>query len=58
MSEEVGTAMRELRSFMFHNVYKNPNAKQEEDKAKNLLITLYEHYKKHLGLINKMLLKI
>lgn len=48
MSEDVGTAMKELRAFMFSHVYSNPNAKQEDGKAKHLLITLYEHYRKHL----------
>lgn len=48
MSEEVGRAMKELRVFMFERVYKNPDAKQEESKAKSLLITLYEYYRKHI----------
>lgn len=48
MSEEVGQAMKDLRAFMFQRVYKNPDAKQEEIKAKELLITLYEYYRKHI----------
>lgn len=46
MSQEVGTAMKELRAFMFGHVYTNPDAKQEDGRAKHLLITLYEHYMK------------
>lgn len=48
MSETVGEAMKNLRGFMFSHVYKNPNAKEEEGKAKRLLITLYEHYRDHI----------
>ena len=37
MSEEVHTAMRELRSFMFRSVYTNPTAKGEEKKAEAMI---------------------
>jgi dGTPase len=47
MSEEVETAMKELRQFMFENVYTNPKAKGEERKAKSMLVELFEYYKKH-----------
>lgn len=47
MSMDVEHAMKELRAFMFRNVYKNPRAKGEEVKAKNMLVELFEHYKKH-----------
>ncbi|WP_099469053.1 deoxyguanosinetriphosphate triphosphohydrolase [Konateibacter massiliensis] len=47
MSDKVGEAMRELRAFMFANVYKNPEAKGEETKAKAMLVALFEHYMKH-----------
>ena len=44
MSEEVGEGMRELREFMFENLYSNPAAKSEEVKARAMLEKLYEHY--------------
>lgn len=48
MSEEVGNAMQNLRKFMFERVYKNPDAKEEEGKAKELLITLYKYYRNNI----------
>lgn len=48
MSQEVESAMKNLRKFMFANVYKNPHAKEEEGKAKELLITLYQYYTKNI----------
>ncbi len=47
MSKDVETAMMGLRRYMFNNVYTNPKAKGQEDKAKNLLKTLYEYYLSH-----------
>ena len=47
MSEEIGEAMRGLRSFMFENVYSNPVAKGEEKKVKTMLKTLYAYYLEH-----------
>ena len=47
MSDEVGEAMSELRQWMFKNVYKNSAAKKEEEKAKEMLIKLYEYYVEH-----------
>ncbi len=51
MSKEVEEAMLELRKFMFLHVYKNPIAKGEEKKARELLKYLFEHYMEHLELI-------
>lgn len=48
ISPEVAKAMKELRAFMFQNVYTNPIAKSEEGKARNLLIVLYEYYLAHI----------
>ncbi len=48
MSEQVAKAMQDIRQFMFENVYKNPIAKSEENKAEMLMETLYHHYLKHL----------
>ncbi len=44
MSPDVLRAMKELRAFMFKNVYTNPTAKSEEDKAIHLIMVLYEHF--------------
>lgn len=47
MSEPVAKAMKDLRQFMFENVYTNKSAKSEEAKAEMLMATLYEYYLKH-----------
>ena len=39
--------MRMLRELMFANVYRNPEAKKEEEKAKKMLISLYTYYQEH-----------
>ena len=44
MTPEVDQAMRDLREFMFERVYRNPIAKGEETKAKDILKRLYEYY--------------
>ena len=44
LSPKVDKALRELRSFMFENVYRNPVAKGEESKAKDMLQRLFEYY--------------
>ena len=58
MSEPVANAMKELRAFMFENVYQNPVAKSEESKAENLIITLYEYYLKNMDLIPRDMLNL
>ncbi len=47
MSEPMETAMRELRSFMFDNVYRSTAAKGEESKVKSMLEQLYRYYEEH-----------
>jgi len=47
MSQDVLGAMDELRDFMFQNVYRNPVAKGEEHKARDILKGLYEYYSRH-----------
>ena len=47
MSKEVAKAMKDLRYFMFENVYTNKNAKSEEKKAEMLMATLYDYYLKN-----------
>ena len=47
LSPEVDQALRDLRSFMFERVYRNPVAKGEEKKARQMLQRLYEYYIRH-----------
>ena len=47
LSPKVDRALEELRQFMFANVYHNPVAKGEEQKARDLLKMLYEYYYHH-----------
>lgn len=47
LSPEVEKALRDLRSFMFERVYRNPVAKGEESKAKDMLRRLFEYYVNH-----------
>lgn len=44
LSPEIEEGMKELRSFMFEEVYLNPVAKEEEKKAEQLVETLYQYY--------------
>lgn len=47
MSEDVRCAMLELRKWMFRNIYKSAVAAKEEEKAKTMIIQLYEYYIEH-----------
>ena len=47
LSPKMDSALRDLRSFMFERVYRNPIAKGEESKAKDMLRRLYEYYYAH-----------
>lgn len=47
LSPEVDKALKDLRSFMFVRVYRNPVAKGEESKAKDMLKRLYDYYFNH-----------
>ena len=47
MSPDVEGALRDLRSFMFANVYRNPVAKGEEKKAREMLHRMFEYYVRH-----------
>ena len=44
MSVEVQEAMLELRQYLFAHVYRNPEAKSEEIKAKRMIHMLYDYY--------------
>ncbi len=47
LSPAVEKALDELRSFMFRRVYRNPVAKAEEAKAREMLKRLYDYYFTH-----------
>ena len=47
LSPSVEKALKDLRSFMFERVYRNPIAKSQESKAKVMLQRLYEYYVNH-----------
>ena len=44
LSPSVDRALKELRAFMFEHVYRNPVAKSQESKAKDMLQRLFEYY--------------
>ncbi len=52
MNTETFEAMRELRGFLFKNVYTNPTAKDQEKKAKNLIKDLYFYYNENFDLLS------
>ena len=47
LSPEVEKALKDLRSFMFENVYRSPVAKAEETKAKEMLQRMFDYYMAH-----------
>lgn len=47
LSPEVEKALKDLRAFMFAHVYRNPVAKGEEGKAKEMLCRLFDYYVHH-----------
>jgi len=47
LTAQVEKALKDLRSFMFERVYRNPVAKGEETKARAMLQRLYEYYIAH-----------
>jgi len=51
MSSHIEEAMQGLRSFMFKEVYRNPKAKGEEARARNMLQELYRYYSRHLEML-------
>lgn len=46
---EIAEAMERLRDFMFERVYRNPVAKGEESKARDIVGMLFDYYMKHPG---------
>jgi len=47
MSDEVGKAMMDLRTFMFNHVYLDKRAKSDEEKVKFIIGKLYEYFHKN-----------
>ncbi len=47
LTPEVEKALKDLRTFMFERVYRNPVAKGEEGKAKEMLSRLFDYYVNH-----------
>lgn len=58
MSKETEEALKELRGFMFENVYKNPVAKGEEVRAKLMLEQLYHFYMENLDQLPEKFLQM
>lgn len=53
MSDDVEEGMRTLRQLMFDNVYKNPETKKEEEKAKRMLKEMYTYYSMYPEMMSK-----
>jgi dGTPase len=51
MSEPVLRSSNLLREWMFQNVYTNPVAKGEDERAERMLTVLYEHFHRHPELL-------
>ncbi|MBS6397987.1 MAG: deoxyguanosinetriphosphate triphosphohydrolase [Clostridiales bacterium] len=51
MSEDVEFAFKGMRKYMFANVYTNPKAKGEEQKAENIVKELFCYYMEHPELL-------
>ena len=47
MSPEIERGMVDLRALMFQDVYLNPAAKKEEEKAEHVVEELYTYYSRH-----------
>lgn len=58
MSDDVAAAMQSLRKWMFDNVYVNSVAKQEDEKASELVRLLYEYYSKNINLMTSEYLEL
>ena len=47
LTPQVEKALKDLRAFMFERVYRNPVAKSQESKAKDMLQRLFDYYYSH-----------
>jgi len=58
MSDHMTLITKELRDFLFENVYYNKIAKSEEDKITFILENIFEYYNKNFDLLPQFYLKI
>lgn len=58
LSREVNDALKELREFMFKNIYRGEQLKEEREKAKFILFHVYEYFKKYPEKMPKMYIEI
>ena len=58
MSEECAGALKDLRNFMFTNLYLSPIAKGEEIKAGKMLHQLYNYYMEHIEILPPKFMKM
>lgn len=58
MSKDMLKAFYGLRDYMFTKVYTNPIAKNQESKAENMIVELYEYYIKHFDELPKKYKKV
>ncbi len=58
LAPEVDGAMKELRAFMFENVYMMPTAKREEERAGNMLTSMYDYFFKNPDKLPEFYLKL
>lgn len=58
MSKEIDQHTKDLRDFLFDNVYYNKIAKSEEDKATFIVSKIYEYYTKNFDSLPEFYLKI
>ena len=58
MSPEIYDAYRDLRQFLFDNLYFNPVCKSEESKAESMVITLYNYYLEHVDKLPQEYIKV
>ncbi len=58
LAPEVDGAMKELRAFMFEKVYMMPTALREEERAGNMLTSMYEYFIKNPDKLPEFYLKL
>ena len=57
MEPEIMTAMRNLRRYMFENVYRNSACKREDEKVFYIISGLYDYYMQHVDALPEFCLK-
>lgn len=58
MSKEKQEALKELRIYLFSNVYSNPIAKSEEVKAKRMITQMYQYYSENTSELPEKYIKM